>query len=141
MSFNYDASNVAEDKGGRFSLLPPGWYEMKITEATEKKSSKGNDMVALKCAVTEPFEYAGKWLFHNVTFLPPERKGANMALHFLKVIKEPHQGAFDVDGRSWVGKRFRGKVVQGEYEGKARNEIKEVSPVDAENKDDDSIPF
>lgn len=138
--FDYDATQVRDSKSG-YPTIPPGWYEFKIVEATEKTSKKGNNMVAVRCMVTEPFEYAGKTVFHNVTFLDPSAKGANMSIHFLKTIGEPHAGAFTVNSYNWRGKRFRAKVVEGEYEGNPRNEIKEVASIDSVKVGDDAIPF
>lgn len=140
MPFNWDATDVADDGAGRVTLLPPGWYEFRVGEATEKQSSNGNPMVALKCIVTEPMQFTGKWVWHNVTFMPAKSKGAYMAMHFLKCIGEPHEGVLKVNATKWIGKRFRGKVKHGEYKGQPKNEIKEVSPAD-EVQTDDQIPF
>lgn len=141
MPFNYDASGIEEDRFTR-SVLPAGWYELKIVEANEKTSSKGDNMVSTKCMVAEPFEYAGRHVYHNVTFLDKGSKGAGMAIHFLKCIGEPYENSFQVNAHRWIGKRFRAKVIEAKFDGRPKNEIKEVSPMDvvAAAKDDE-VPF
>jgi hypothetical protein len=138
MPFQYDATQVRESGG--FDVLPGGWYELKIEEAVEKISKNGNDMVSVKCTVTEPIQYLGRLIYHNVTFLPPSSKGANMSLHFLNCINEPSTGSFTVNAARWRGKRFRGKIVESEYQGKRRNEIKAVSPLDQAAAEEE-VPF
>jgi hypothetical protein len=126
----------------QFQLLADGWYPFKIFEAEEMKSSKGNDMVLAKCEVSGHSEEAdGQTVWHYVTFLPKDRKGAGISVHFRKCIGVPYGGEDEVDARDWIGKRFIGKVTTEEFEGKRRNKIAEISPIESGKTTDAQIPF
>jgi len=159
MPFNYDSTGVELANG--FEPLPEGYYPLKIVEAEEKKSSKGNDMIEITCDVFNDPRFNGKELMHWVTFLPPKNpdgtpnKGAGMSVHFRKCIGVPWEGNVRVDSSEWLGKKFMAKVIVEEYsytdkKGKPakgkRNKIKSVEPMDVKgfadlDKSDDSIPF
>lgn len=151
MAFKYDSRGV-EVKGPVVKLLPDQrWYKFKITETEEQVSQKGNPMVKCVCQVVNEPEYLGHELWHWVTFLDKEAKGAGIAINFLSAIGEPHDGVFDVDSDDWVGKRFEGWVITDEYNGKKNNKINMVRPVEkkeavvsgkaAAQEDDDGVPF
>jgi hypothetical protein len=123
-----------------FSPLPEGTYNLKIVAIEEKKTNKDKfPMVAVTCEVINNEEYNGKTVFHNVTFMPKDRKGAGMSTHFLKCINQPWDGDITVDPIAWQGETFKAKIAivpftynQGKNVGKTvdRNEIKEVMPAE-----------
>jgi len=124
MSFKYDSTGITSE----FPLLPEGWYDFKIIEAEETQSSKGNNMVLAKCQVINNPDY-DDILHHYVTFLPPDNKGAWINVAFRKAIGVPHGGDDIVDADDWIGKRFKGFVVEDEYQGQKKNKIQKVSPL------------
>jgi hypothetical protein len=95
--------------------MPEGWKEFKIFEATEKTSSKGNPMIECACKVINDPQWNDTEITHYVVFLPKEKKGAGISVHFRKCINEPFGGDDVVDANNWVGKRFRGYVVVEDY--------------------------
>lgn len=129
MPHSYDATNVQLDAPSR-ELLPNGPYTFSIIGVTEKKSSKGDYMVSVKCSVINNLDHNGKWVFHNVTFLPPEKPGAGMAIHFLKTIGQPWEKKFEIKPDDWLGGIFLGTIEATEYKGKLRNEITKIEATD-----------
>jgi len=138
--FNHDAA--APTTGGGSTLLPAGNYDLVITKAEDKdkdgnqlKSSKGHPMVKATCEVINNPDFNGSKVFHNVTFLPKDAKGAGMSSHFLKCINQPYQGDVSVDPEAWIGEKFKSKIQPREYEKKdgtkaKTNDIKEVMASD-----------
>lgn len=126
MSFNYDATGI--EITGNFTPAPPGKYNLVIKECKEKVTKNGDPMVSALCEIDDA-GWLGTRVWHNVSFLGKDetgkpRKGAGMAVHFLKVIGESWEGNFEVNCESWVGKRFRAQLkVENDLKGKPRNEI------------------
>jgi hypothetical protein len=134
--FNYDSTGV--NVTGGYTPAPEGVYWLKIVAATEKMSKSGNNMVSCKCEIDEPGEWLGNIVFHNVTFLPKERKGAGMAIQFLKHIGEPWEGEFIVDADAWRGKRFHAKLkIEKDLQGRNRNAVAWL----IEEGSDEEVPF
>ena len=139
--FDYDATDVKE---GEFVLIPDGEYVLEILEVAHKKTRNGDDMAVVDFVVPD----GRRIRFHNVTFLPADRNGAGMAVHFLKCLGEPHEGKVNVNLRNWIGKKLLGTVTseQGKN-GKWYNKVASVSAyqnVGTESPNpvsDDDIPF
>lgn len=125
MSFRYNATGVSMNN---FKLLPEGWMGFKIVEAEERESKNGDYQVLAKCKAQDSRYADCSEVWHYVTFLPKENKGASIPLHFLKCIGQPYEGEFTVDADKWLGKKFMGKVTVDEYQGKTNNKLKEISP-------------
>lgn len=153
--FYHDSTGIDPTGGGMGELIPSGlWLPFQIIDAEDRKTKTGRDMLNLKCEVVEDVRWKGKWVWHTVVFIPKGEKGDGMSVHFRKCIGVAF-GANDlVDGIAWCGKRFMGKVITDEYNGKKNNKIAEVSPYGektgapaepvAANVDepvDDEIPF
>lgn len=142
--FYHDSSTIRLDEPKQFTLIPEGtWLEFKIIDVVEKRTARGMDMLSLKCEVQDHSDYEGRWVYHNVVFIPAGQKGDGMSVHFRKCIGVPYGGNDLVDGLTWMGKRFMGKVGVSEYDGKTRNEIKVVASLAErdEPKTEDQIPF
>lgn len=153
--FNYDATGVDPDSKGTNKLLPKGWYDFEIVEFVSKSGdkyplegrTKNNDpMVNILCEVRNNPDYEGERVFHNVTFLPPKgidgkpTPGAGMSIHFLKTIGQPFEGKINPDSSQWVGAEFAGYVINDEYNGKTKNKISEIKPIESK-KSKSNIPF
>jgi hypothetical protein len=142
MRFAYDASNV-HPSGGNMPI-PRGKYLLKIESVVEKRSRNGDPMVVVDFRVTDS-KYSGRKIrFHHVTFLPPEAKGAGMAIHFLKSIGEPFEGAIAIESARWIGKTLYGLVEQEpDLNGVPRNVVREVESLaeGAALKDEEGVPF
>lgn len=149
---DYDTTGIDTTKpSGSFEkkLLPKGNYNLEIIEFMSKSgemypkegtTKNGDPKVDILVQVTTAGEFEGERLFHSVTFMPKDKPGAGMAVHFLKTIGQPYEGKIKVDPTQWVGAEFQGYVIQDEYQGKKGNKIKGVEPI-AEAKKDDSLPF
>jgi hypothetical protein len=135
---NWDPTKVKEES---FQLLPDGEYDVSIIDVELRETQKGYPMAAVKAQVINNQEFNGKWLFHNVTFMPEDAKGAGMAKHFLKSIGQPiDKPGVNID--DWKGCTFRAKVGTRTYEGKTYNEIKGVDQTElGAAKEKNDVPF
>lgn len=122
MTFNYDTSGVKET--GDFSPIPKGTYMVRIGKKELKKTAKGYPMVSVTLTV-EDGEHAGRKLWNNVVFPPKDQPGAGMAKHWLHAIGQPFEGEVTVDPEEWAG-LVKVDVEVGEYNGKPKNEIKNI---------------
>lgn len=130
--FEYDSAGVKLDDR---LPLPPGKYHQVIVSVEEKLSKNGDNQVEVNSVVDQP-GYPAKKMRNWVTFLPPDKSGAGMAIHFLKTIGEPWEGKFTVTPNNWVGKRFLSVVgTRTSSQGREFNDILDVMPVE------DGIPF
>lgn len=136
----YDATGINPDVQS-FELMPDGKYTLKITKSERTKSKNGNLMSKLECEVINNPEFNGRKVFHNVTFLDPDAKGAGMAIHFLKTISQPWEGKITLDIPGWEGSQFIATLGKSTYYSEKKkmnvdkNEIKKVE------KDANWIPF
>jgi len=149
MPYEYDATGIQPSEPKDFSPVPAGDYHLVIKDSEAKWTTKNDPMERVKCLIDEGF-HKGRIVWHNVTFLPKDNRGAGMAIHFLKTIGEPYEGKFLVNTADWIGKRFLARIEvkiqeKGKNAGKPINEITMVMPV----KDgvpyrkltDDEVPF
>lgn len=129
MSFAYDATGLDPDQS--YPLLPEGkWFPFRIFETEEKESKSGNPMVVCKCRpFNVPAEYREFEVWHYVTFMPPDQKGASLNVHFRKCIGVAWEGNVDVEADDWVGQTFMGKIGHEFYNGKKNHKIVEISPM------------
>ena len=121
--------------------MTEGWYTMKITEAEEQTSKNGNNMVLVKCSPVNEPSYSEASIWHYVVFLPKGQKGDGISVWFRKCIGVPFGGDDLVDADDWVGKKFKGYVIQETYEGKTRNKIGKIESLEAVTRTDDEVPF
>jgi hypothetical protein len=151
MSFDFDGTGiVVEDKKFEKKLLPKGNYDFEIVEFVSKagnsyplegKTKNGDPKVDILAQVINSAEFDGERIFHSVTFMPKDKPGAGMAIHFLKTIGQPYEGKFNVNPEAWVGERFRGYVISDEYQGKKSNKIKGIEPIGVPNAPGSDLPF
>lgn len=147
MPFEFDGSGiVVGDKQFVKKLMPKGNYNYEIvgfisksgeTYPKEGTTKNGDPKVDFLAQVTTPGEFEGERVFHSVTFLPKDKPGAGMSIHFLKTINQPWENKFKVDPQAWIGERFRGYTIEDEYNGRKSNKIKGIEPIVK----DDSLPF
>lgn len=141
MSYRYDSRGIQPRAAGVFKLLPPGRYLVEIVTYEERQTKNKDYCVVIDVKVIKPnvvndVPVFGELIkFHYITFLPPDSKGAGIAIHFLKSIGEPWEQAedLDIEPSRWVGKVFVAKVGIDKYEtgdGKERqkNVIETVEP-------------
>lgn len=157
MKREYDSTGVNMENN--FTAAPEGVYNLVVVKANDMKNGmpwktqKGDDYVSVECEIDDAGEWLGKKLWHGVTFIDPvdangkprvdaegkPRKGAGMALIFLKAIGEPYQGKFEIDTDNWAGKRFRAKLrVSKDMKGNPRNEIAYII---TEDQKEEEAPF
>lgn len=143
--FEFDATGIDADSKGANKVLPKGWYDLQVVEFTSKAGdvypkvgrTKNNDpMVNILCEVINHDQFNGERVFHTVTFLPAKKAdgtatpGAGMSVHFLKTIGQPFEGKIKPDPTAWVGAKFAGYVIQEEYNGKIKNKLGEIKPLE-----------
>lgn len=138
MSFEFDGTGIVVEEKGDKKLMPKGNYNYEIVSFLSKagdeypkegKTKNGDPKVDFLAEVTDgPFK--GNRVFHSVTFLPKDSKGAGMSIHFLKTIGQPWEGKFSVTPSEWVGSRFRGYTIEDEYNGRKSNKIKGIDLIE-----------
>lgn len=134
MAFSHDAA--APTTGGGM-VLPDGTYELKIVKVEERRTKNKDPMVNVTCEVVNDNTYNGKKVYHNVTFMPKDKKGAGMSTHFLKCINQPWEGAVSVEPNDWIGEVFKAKLGSRKYTNAkgVEVEVNDVKEVEA------TIPF
>lgn len=151
--FDFDGTGiVVEQKKFENKIMPKGWYSFVILDFTTKDGSKTYPLegetkenhykkVDFLAEVTTEGEFKGERVFHSVTFMPKEKPGSGMAIHFLKTIGQPWENKFKVDSQEWVGAEFKGYVVEDEYKGFKKNKIAQVDPAGLSNAPGSDLPF
>lgn len=127
--FEFDATGI--DVKEVFDVLPLGYYDLIIEGVKPMRSKSGYPMVNVTFKVVDDGQYAGRKVFHYVTFLPAKdengdpRKGAGIALFFLACIGEPHEPTkLKIEPFNWIGRTCRARIVIETWKGKERNKIK-----------------
>ena len=122
MSHKYNADGV-EPSGGNLGLVPRDVYIMAVVEAEEGKSKAAGDYQVTCKHVIHEGPFAGKEIgYHRITFKPARDKegkatpGAGIALHWLSVLGQPHEGEFEITPNSWTSKKFKAQIAVEEYE-------------------------
>lgn len=140
MTIIYDTTGIKPTGG--FEPVPKGNYRLRIVKVLETKSKSGGDPQVIVDFEVDSGEYMGHQIrFHRVTFLRPEREGAGIAVHFLKVIGEPYEGSIQIDAERWLGKVVRASVdVELDYNNNPRNVIRKVGPFDPSTEEEE-VPF
>lgn len=118
ISLNYNLEEVSTE----FEPLPSGQYLAKIVnpdDFTLTKSQNGNDMIKVAWTITEG-EYEGRKVFDNI------------ALHVPWKVKQYCEAAgiesgTNLDTDDFIGLEALIQVNQEEYQGQARNKVKNVS--------------
>ena len=102
--------------------------------------------------VTVTFEVADgefkleKVPYYRVIFFKDRmKKGAGIALKFLKSIGEPYEGEFKWNEKNWIGKKLKATIkhevaIQGKSAGKTFAKVAWVDPLNGEQADTE-IPF
>lgn len=135
--FRYNSTGVKMER--EFKAAPFGDYRLVIKDVSEEKdgierlTKNGDKYVNVLCEIDDVGDWLGTKVYHNVVFLQPDKKGAGIAVHFLKTIDQPWEGEFDVIPKNWIGKTFRARLnnVVGQN-GKQKNEIAFVYGQDEE---------
>jgi len=142
MTLDYDATGVRPTGG--YEPVPKGNYLLKIIRAQETRSKSNHDPQVIVDFEIQDKEYLGrKIMFHRVTFIPREREGAGIAIHFLKTIGEPFEGPLQIDATRWMGKIVRAAVdVELDFNNNFRNVIKSVGPLNPVTPEgEEGVPF
>ena len=122
------------DEDDEFAPLPAGTYPVKVVNTEVKQASTGSSMIAVQAKV-QGGQYDARSLWTNFVFKTESKPGMAMTLRKLTgigitrewlVAKEPtiHQIASALDGREAIA-----TVIQKEYQGEQRNDIKGFKPL------------
>ena len=115
MKLRHDFEGVSESGDGNFKPIPVGKYVLRIVDVKDGTTRNGDPMANVRFVVTEG-SFAGRGIFHNVSFLPKDNDGAGIAKHFLHVIGEPYEGDdVDIDTDRWFEKLVNVEVGIGTY--------------------------
>lgn len=134
---DFDATGIEATSQGQQKLLPKRWFAFQIIPFVTKDGTKeyplegttkekGYPKVDFLAEVIDDEEFKGERIFHSVTFMPKDKPGAGMAIHFLKTIKQPYEGKIQADCQAWIGAKFMGYAIEDEYKGKKKNKIGEI---------------
>lgn len=136
----YDATGIEPSNQGQNKLLPKRWFQFQIIPFASKAGDeypregytkeKNYPKVDFLAEVINDTEYNGERVFHSVTFMPKDKPGAGMAIHFLKTIGQPYEGKIKPDAQAWVGAKFMGYAITDEYKGKVKNKLGEIKPIE-----------
>lgn len=145
MKRSYDSTGISME--GNYPVAPEGIYDLLIInindmkDGVQRKTKNGDDYISVESEIQNVGEYTGIKVWHGVTIMEDRtRKGAGMAIHFIKTIGQPWEGKFDIDTDQWIGKTFRAKLnVTKDNKGRPKNEIAYLVSEDEDN--DSSIPF
>ncbi len=153
----FDATGIEPTSQGQGKLLPKQWFTFEVIDFTsqagaqypmEGVTKKNNyPKVDFLVEVVDQGEFKGERVFHTVTFMPKDKDGAGMAIHFLKSIGQPFEGKLDINTDDWIGKRFMGYAIVDEYNGKKKNKLGEIKPVEfyspeiAKAAKEDTVPY
>lgn len=135
--------------GTNFQVAPEGVYTLKIDEVIDTKdglpwkTKNGDDYVQVVCHIDDVGEYLGTRVWMGVVIMEDgSRKGAGIAVHFLKALDEPWEGKIEIDTDRWIGKKFKVKlVVAKDFQGRAKNEVAYVITEEGAATSDDEVPF
>ena len=147
--FDYDATGIEPTNQGQQKLLPKRWFSFEIIPFVTKDGSKEYPMegftkeknypkVDFLAEVIDDEEFNEERIFHSVTFMPKGKDGAGMAIHFLKTIGQPYEGAIKPDAQAWVGAKFMGYAITDEYKGKTKNKLGEIKLYEPKK---DGVPY
>ncbi len=136
----YDATGIDPDATS-YELIPDGKYMLQITKSERTKSKNGNLMAKLECDIINNSEFNGRKVFHNVTFLAPDSKGAGMAIHFLKSIGQPWEGKIEINIPDWVGSQFLATLGKTSYTSQKTGKLVDKNEITKVERDPDAIPF
>lgn len=150
MPFPYSSNDIEggiEGGKGKYPPLPVNVYEFEITDVKEKITKNGDPMVAATLEVVNNPDYAGRLVWHNVTFPAVDPKTnkrpqwGGIAIHFLKAIEEPWEEGFIVTPGAWIGKIVKAKTKIGkDQNGNEKTEIAFILGKD-EVAGDEALPF
>lgn len=122
----------AGDAGKSFEPLNDGDYDFVITESSHRVSQTGKDGYNITAKV-EAGPYKGR-IVYNTFYISPDSPAA-LGIFFRQMAVLGLDAAFfktnptnEQITAALTNKHFRGSVTTSEYQGKKRNEIRQVNP-------------
>ena len=104
------------------SPLPDGDYFLTCTDAEEKQSSKGSDMIEMELTVAVG-PYENRHFKYWLTFIPAGSNGHGITLHALHAFGLPYDGPVSIGADDFKGKTVKAKVSSEEYKGRMNNKV------------------
>ena len=104
------------------SPLPDGDYFLTCTDAEEKQSSNGNDMIQMELTVAVG-PYENRHFKYWLTFIPAGSNGHGITLHALHAFGLPYDGPVSIGQDDFKGKTVKAKVGSEPYQGRMNNKI------------------
>lgn len=115
--------------------LTPGEYTFEVVDREIKEGPSGYPYVNFRCEVIEPKPGEGQTtsLFQIVSLSPAAKFGVALWLNALEISKPTGVSSADEAAKyislQSFGKRFKGRVINEDYEGVMQSKIKKVSKV------------
>lgn len=119
------ARKISTSRTAGSGVVKDGIYQLVITDAEEKVSSSGNDMVKLTLAVLRGGRPAGRTLLDHLVF----SEEAQWKFDNLHDALEVEEGK-EIDYRYYKGKKVYASLITDEYNGNVNNKIKTYLPAD-----------
>jgi len=136
--FDYDTTGVKETEG--FPDMPEGDYRLKCknSKMSMTKKTPPRPMASVCFEVIDHPEYTGRLVWHNVTFVKADEKGAGMAKHFLKAMGVDFDGKIKIKTKDWENQEIDVTLkISDPYKGKTRNEIDTINTSDEEEQEEE----
>jgi hypothetical protein len=149
MRMNYNSDGIelgtvpAAALPGEYSLIVRQVFD-KDKEGNQKETKNGDPMVSVRLEIDDAGEWLGTTVWHNVIFMKKDtngkhKKGAGLAIQFLKALNQPHKNDFKIDTDQWEDRTFRAKLKVGkDMNGNPRSEIQYI--ID-EKEPEAEVPF
>lgn len=123
-----DLIQDAGAEGEGFDPIPAGDYNFVISQADATQTSTQKSMFKVRCKVEDPGPHQNRLVFYNFVVSPESPKALSIFFRQMNVLglgKEFFQANPDdaTIAQHLVGKRFRGTVKIGEWNGSPNNEI------------------
>ena len=129
-----------------FVLIPVGEYTLRVIEAVQGLTKNNDDMVTVTFEVVGGDFNLEKVPYYRVIFFADRmKKGAGIALTFLKSIGEPFEGQFKWNEKNWIGKKLKATIkhevaTQGKSVGKTFAKVAWVDLIEGAQAETD-VPF
>lgn len=124
-----DLSDVSSEETP-VTLVPPGTYEVLVTDAEEGRSSTGKPCIELSLEIMSSGDFRGRTLKDWVYITEAALWRVRMLLDGLQV--EVPEGEFDLEPSKLINRRCEISVEHEVYDNKVKVRVRRYEPVDGE---------
>lgn len=124
-----DLTDVASEETP-VTLVPPGTYEVLVTNAEEGRASTGTPSIELDLEIMSAGEFRGRTVKDWVYITERALWRVRMLLEGLQI--EVPEGSFDLEPAKLINRRCEISVEHEVYDDKVRVRVRRYSPVEGE---------